>query len=453
MRLYNVGQLSNSEKSDILSKHSSVYNGYRTMQPKVSNEQPLYTQDWAGDKEGITVNSSGEVSSYNNKIYMKEQWQAFAADAIATELGAAELAPAVEYGLNNPPSFVSDFRSPTSSYYNDGEMEESEEMDEISINDLKKGKKYKYKSPSFEDDLEYEDEHEYPQGGKMYSFKGDKGHGHVMGDKSIESFISHIEDTDEGIYDVEDINPKNKFDYTDESELDEDHMELYEPMESAFSDQIDEVTGPSPLYSEVDFPAYNFKSEGPNFAPHGVKEDELDEQFFEDQFGDDEDEHELDDLGFSNDDSDERETAISRMRRGKGDIEDIDWEDITEGLDEEVKEGIMGLLKPKKKESDKRPYTAEAVQHIIKLIKNVKTEEQLKSVMNMVDNLYTSNDDVNDAYKERIHNSYRRKADELGNYLKKKDYDFEEVDEDLKESFMNQKNKIHEMFTRMNKYN
>ena len=31
--------------------------------------------------------------------------------------------------------------------------------------------------------------------------------------------------------------------------------------------------------------------------------------------------------------------------------------------------------------------------------------------------------------------------------------EFEEIDEDLKESFMNQKNKIQEMFNRFNRYN
>jgi hypothetical protein len=351
MRLYNTGQISNSEKSDILSKHSSVYNGYKTMQPKVSNEQPLYVQDFANDKEGITVNGYGEVSSYNNKIYMKES-----------------------------------------------EVE--------------------------------------------------------------------MDDTYEGIYDIEDLQKGEEFDYVKGGgNLEEDDTELYELMTSAFDDELDEISGPSPLYSEVDFPAYNFKSEGPMFAPHGVKE-----QFFEDQFGDEDDDfgfessfcpncqgsgcEECDGSGMKrNSIVGDRDTAFSRMRRGKGDVEDIEWEDITEGLDEEVKESILGLLKPRKKESDRRPYTADAVQNIIKFIKNVKTEEQLESVMNMVNNLYSSNEDVNDAYKERITHAYKRKADELGNYLKKKDYDFEEVDEDLQESFMNQKNKINEMFNRINKYN
>jgi hypothetical protein len=55
------------EKENILSKHRHVYNGYRTLNPNpVANEQPLYTQDFANDKEGLVVNNKGEVKAYTN---------------------------------------------------------------------------------------------------------------------------------------------------------------------------------------------------------------------------------------------------------------------------------------------------------------------------------------------------------------------------------------------------
>ena len=348
MRLYSVGQLSNSEKSDILGKHREVYNGYKRMHPEVSNEQPLYTQDFAGDKNGLTVNNKGEVKHYMN-VGINEGWESLAAGAIATELAgpfAPVVAPAIEDKITDITSL---FSSPTES--TEGEMEE---------------------------------------------------------------------ETEEGIYDVEDLNPENKFDYTEED------VE-YEPMESAFSDELDEISGPSPLYSEVDFPAYDFKSEGPMFAPHGVKEDEIDEidldklekgkkykyktpsfddelefendvnystgekhyafkgdkghghlmggKHIEDFMSDIDEQRDEDDLDFG-----DKDTAFSRMKRGKGDIEDIDWEDIT--------------------------------------------------------------DDSETAFSRMK----RGKGDI-------EDIDWEEVDEDLKESFVSQKNKITEMFNRMNKYN
>jgi hypothetical protein len=71
--------------------------------------------------------------------------------------------------------------------------------------------------------------------------------------------------------------------------------------------------------------------------------------------------------------------------------------------------------------SRKVPYTAEAVQKILKQIYSAKTEEQLLSTMKMYDNLTDTNEDFLDVYKERINTAYRRKADELDFYLKKKD--------------------------------
>jgi hypothetical protein len=63
---FGLGQLSAAEKSDILNQHKSVYNGYQTMQPQVSNTQPLTVYDFAGDKEGLVVNNKGEVKKYTN---------------------------------------------------------------------------------------------------------------------------------------------------------------------------------------------------------------------------------------------------------------------------------------------------------------------------------------------------------------------------------------------------
>ena len=63
--------LTREEKENILDKHKTLYDGYAVRQNQ-SNMTPLYTQDYANDKGGITINSKGEVSTYNNKIYMKE---------------------------------------------------------------------------------------------------------------------------------------------------------------------------------------------------------------------------------------------------------------------------------------------------------------------------------------------------------------------------------------------
>jgi len=66
-------KMTNEERNNILDQHKEVYDGYVTnySQP---NTQPLYTQDYANDKEGVTVNNKGVVSNYKN-MGINEQYQ------------------------------------------------------------------------------------------------------------------------------------------------------------------------------------------------------------------------------------------------------------------------------------------------------------------------------------------------------------------------------------------
>jgi hypothetical protein len=66
MKTWGIGLMSNEEKRSILDQHKSLYDGYRTMLPQVSNTQPLYVQDFANDKGGITVNNKFIVKPYTN---------------------------------------------------------------------------------------------------------------------------------------------------------------------------------------------------------------------------------------------------------------------------------------------------------------------------------------------------------------------------------------------------
>jgi hypothetical protein len=66
MKIWTMSQISDKEKSDILSKHRELYDGYRTLQPKPNNEIPLYVQDFANDKNGMVVNNRGDVKRYTN---------------------------------------------------------------------------------------------------------------------------------------------------------------------------------------------------------------------------------------------------------------------------------------------------------------------------------------------------------------------------------------------------
>jgi len=59
-------KMTNEERNNILDQHKEIYDGYVTSYAQPEKNQPLYTQDYANDKEGITVNNKGEVSSYKN---------------------------------------------------------------------------------------------------------------------------------------------------------------------------------------------------------------------------------------------------------------------------------------------------------------------------------------------------------------------------------------------------
>jgi len=249
MKFYSLGQLSNSERADILNKHKEIYDGYRRVWQPVSNEQPLYVQDFANDKEGLVVTNKGDVKKYTN-VGINEQWQFLAADALASEIVGSELAPLIAPKIQK-------------------------KLDDV-------GKKIK----------------------DTFS--------------NIKSPTSSEKDIDEDIYDVQDIDPKAKFDYIEED---------FEDFTSAFSDKIEEEVG-GPLYSEVK-PAYSFVSDGP------LSEEGLEEMFYDTSDWDDDLFYEkLPD--YSEDKRKERYSAFDKIRMG-ADIEDIDWEDV----DDDIKESFL----------------------------------------------------------------------------------------------------------------
>jgi hypothetical protein len=59
-------KMTNDERTNILDQHKTIYDGYVTEYAQGENKQPLYVQDFANDKGGITVNNKGEVKPYTN---------------------------------------------------------------------------------------------------------------------------------------------------------------------------------------------------------------------------------------------------------------------------------------------------------------------------------------------------------------------------------------------------
>ena len=112
----------NEEKQNILDQHKTVYDGYVTNYAK-PHEQPLYVQDLANDKGGITVSNKGVVKRYTN-MGINENMDEMELDMIGD--GPLDLEKGVFYG-------------------------EMSEEDEIEIN-LKKNE------PSYDIDVEFTEE-------------------------------------------------------------------------------------------------------------------------------------------------------------------------------------------------------------------------------------------------------------------------------------------------------
>ena len=59
-------KMTNEEKTNILDQHKEIYDGYLTSYAQPAKEQPLYTQSYANDKQGLTVSNKGVVTGYKN---------------------------------------------------------------------------------------------------------------------------------------------------------------------------------------------------------------------------------------------------------------------------------------------------------------------------------------------------------------------------------------------------
>jgi hypothetical protein len=410
---FGLGQLSAAEKSDILDQHKSVYNGYQTMQPQVSNTQPLTVYDFAGDKEGLVVNNKGEVKKYTNmgineQVETKEVCDdcgAMIMDGMCTECNYGHMEEGMGetceqcggtmkedvceqcggtmkeetghlddiynqedlnptagfdyiqgssndvdtfegmhkklYKESDADEFVNyddnmedddDFQDYESSYTEDGmddpdneddgfeDINASEvtdgELGEINIEDLIKGKRYKYNHPLHSDEFEYDSEYKYPEGEDMYSFKSGKT-GYAIPGKQVKDYVSRLDDEEFGSIeeqggnvddmDDDDVQPAYNFDSNGPgdvypvNEFDDEDVKEYEQMESAWSeDELEEgdiygdpeftegdVSGVQGIYGAMDR-AYDFDSGGPGkggpyqeFSYESELDEEEEEEFEE----------------------------------------------------------------------------------------------------------------------------------------------------------------------------
>ena len=84
--------MSDEDRQSILKQHATVYDGYATGNVQ-SNMTPLTVYDAARDKEGVTVDSNGNVKTYRNHNIN---------EITAKPLNYDEIDPAYEFDSDGP---------------------------------------------------------------------------------------------------------------------------------------------------------------------------------------------------------------------------------------------------------------------------------------------------------------------------------------------------------------
>jgi hypothetical protein len=261
---YGIGQLSASEKSDILNQHKSLYNGYQTMEPKVSNTQPLYVYDPAGDKEGLVVNNKGEVKKYTN-FGINEQVEKKSMCECGGEMYEGECMECGSTEMYEETGHLDDIYKERDLNLSHGDFDyvEGGGNDYGTFEGMHKNL---YKEDDVIDDDGFEDielttDELDEQGGNADDMNVD----------SVEPAYDFVSGGPDDVY------PVNE---------DDDFEVEYEPMESAWAEEVEEndISGVQGIYGDMD-PAYDFDSNGPGSAgpyqrsSYNEDEDEDDDSF------------------------------------------------------------------------------------------------------------------------------------------------------------------------------
>ncbi len=299
---YGLGQLSAAEKSDILDQHRSLYNGYQTMQPQVSNTQPLYVYDPAGDKDGLVVNNKGEVKKYTNFGINEQVEEKSMCEQCGGQMTEGECMECGSTEMYEETGHLDDIYKEKDLNLSHGDFDyvEGGGNDYGTFEGMHKNL---YKEDDVIDDDGFEDM-------ELSTDELDEQGGNAddMDTDSVEPAYDFESNGPGGVY------PVNEYD--DEEEV------KYERMESAFSDEIDEVdvSGSQGIYGDMD-PAYDFDSDGPGIAgPY---------QRF--SYNEDEDEDD-DSFEMDFDEFDPRDKSWEEIKAHTG---DDDWSEIDEDIMED----------------------------------------------------------------------------------------------------------------------
>jgi hypothetical protein len=429
---FGLGQLSASEKSDILNQHKSLYNGYQTMQPQVSNTQPLYVFDAAGDKDGIVVNNKGEVKKYTN-MGINEQVEnnevcdecgAMIMDGMCNECGYGHMEESELEEGNMCEQCGGTMKENVCEQCGSGKMEEGTgHLDDIyNSHDLNLTKgDFDYVEGGGNDYGTFEKAHH------MKKIKTEQ----VDNDDFMDYESSYTED---GMDD-----PDNEDDGFEDMNLDEievtklnkggkyKYLPKYKPEaedEVEFMDRID--------YEDNSKPHYQFKGKKTNYMfPDREIEDfmsSLDEQ------GGNTDDMDVDDV----------EDPYDFVSNGPGDVYPVNEDDMY-GYEPEM---TYETMESAFAEDEMEEQT------------DISGSQGIYGDMKRAYDFDSDGPGKGGPYQEFSYESELDEEDEFGFATHSGDFegddsedDWTEIDVDMKESFITQKNKITEMFNRIGKFN
>jgi hypothetical protein len=471
---FGLGQLSSDEKNDILNQHKSLYNGYQTMQPEVSNTQPLYVYDNAMDKEGLVVNNKGEVKKYTNmgineqskfsvKNMLKEELQnevcddcgAMIMDGMCTECNYGHMEESYLEEGNMCEQCGGTMKENVCEQCGSGKIdEETGHLDDIyDEEDLNPNAGFDYiEGPSNDIDT-FEGMHKNLYKEDDY----DSSDWESAEPSGTEDGVDDPENEDDGDEDINasevtdsEMEKGKKYKYKtpsfeDELEYEDEfkdklgssapmfkfkgknvpgHMLSKKDIER-FLTSIDEESGLADYLDTDDQPSYDFTSGGP------------------DEFGDDTYSEKADDMDL---DDEEVRPAFDFESEGPGmgsaypvneyDEMESAWAEEIDEVDISGVQGIYGAMDPAYDFDSEGPGKAGPYQEFS----------------------YESEDKDGDDYEEdELKVDFDKFDPRTKSWEEIKahtgDDEWSEIDEDLQESFINQKNKITEMFNRFNKYN
>lgn len=223
MNAWAIGLMSNQEKKNILDKHKHVYDGYRTMEPKIASEQPLYVQDFANDKGGVTVSNKNNVTAYKN-MGINEQVQPMEEEKeLCSECGGMmQEGECMEcgYGGNMEEGECMECGS---NYEMEEEMQQVKDLK--NVEDLNLSDKFDYVEGEVEE-TEQGDPYDDLESAYTFKSKGPKDGGDAYSEKAPDM-------------DLDDEDVKSAFDFESDGA-----EPVYEKMESAFSKDSYDMDAP-----------------------------------------------------------------------------------------------------------------------------------------------------------------------------------------------------------------